>query len=88
MVWHEQENGWTNIWTRRPGTNIFDSLGTKGRGVVRKSTGVLSIVRAGDRVEITRKGAGHDDDLRMEGVIIGSKVYGTYPEGRWFAKFD
>ena len=88
MVWHEQESAQANVWTRRPGTNIFDALGTKGREGISKRTGNLSIVRFGDRVEIIRKEASDGKELRMEGTIIGSRVYGTYPGGRWFAIID
>jgi hypothetical protein len=27
-IWHEQEQHWTGIWTRRPGTNVFDAIWT------------------------------------------------------------
>jgi len=29
QIWKEEEAGWINNWTRRPGTNIFDTNGTK-----------------------------------------------------------
>jgi putative transposase len=29
LIWNEEESGWIDVWTRRPGTNIFDSVGMK-----------------------------------------------------------
>ncbi len=81
-VWREEEDAWLNVWTRRPGTNIFDAVGQKG-GITMKCT--LRITRGGDRVRVVRTSCDDGNNLMYQGVIAGSEVRGTYPGGVWHA---
>lgn len=82
-VWEERENGWSGVWTPRPGTNIFDAVWTKG---TLKLTAELSIKRSGNVITITRPGASDNNNLTYVGLITGRKVSGRYPGGRWSAE--
>jgi hypothetical protein len=83
-VWEEMENGWSGVWTPRPGgTNIFDAVWTQG---THKITAELSIKRSGNVITITRSGASDNNDLTYVGLITGRKVSGRYPGGRWSAE--
>ncbi len=81
-VWYEEEDAWTNTWTRRPGTNIFDAVGTKGGITVRC---VLTIRRGGDRIRVVRTQCSDGNDLMYSGWLRGSGAWGTYPGGKWHA---
>jgi hypothetical protein len=81
-VWYEEEDAWKSVWTRRPGTNIFDAVASKGRITIRF---VLTISRGGNRVRVVRTGSSDGSDLMYAGTINGSEVQGTYPGGKWHA---
>lgn len=81
-VWYEEEDAWKSVWTRRPGTNIFDAVESIGGMTVRC---VLTISRGGDRVRVVRTGCSDGNDLMYAGTIVGSHVNGTYPGGKWHA---
>jgi phosphatidylinositol glycan class B len=82
VVWKEEESGWVNLWTRRLGTNIFDSVGTKD-GVI--ATFVVTITRNGDQVRVVRTNSSDGNNLVYAGTIVGSEVSGWYPGGQWRA---
>lgn len=82
-VWHEEEDAWIGVWTRRAGTNVFDAIWTLGNEMQVKAT--LSIARAGDKVIVTRTNSSDNNDMTYVGTVCGSKVHGRYPGGRWFA---
>jgi hypothetical protein len=81
-IWLEEEDAWTSVWTRRPGTNVFDAVASKGPTTVRCT---LTISRGGNRIRVVRTGCSDGDDLMYAGWIAGSYVYGTYPGGKWHA---
>jgi hypothetical protein len=81
-VWYEEEDAWKSVWTRRPGTNIFDAVASKGGLTVRC---VLTISRGGDRVRVVRTDCSDGNDLMYAGTINGLEVQGTYPGGKWHA---
>jgi hypothetical protein len=81
-VWYEEEDAMSNIWTRRPGTNVFDAVGSKGGMTVRC---VLTISRGGDRIRVVRSDCSDGNNLMYSGTIEGSEIQGTYPGGKWYA---
>jgi hypothetical protein len=83
-VWEERENGWSGVWTPRPGeTNIFDAVWTQG---THKITAELSMKRSGNVITIARSRASDNINLTYVGLITGRKVSGRYPGGRWSAE--
>jgi hypothetical protein len=84
-VWHVEENAWTSVWTRRPGTNVFDAVGRLSGFTV---TCVLTITRGGNRIRAVRTDCSDGNNLMYAGTISGSEVRGTYPGGIWRATIE
>jgi len=85
QIWKEEESGWINVWTRRPGTNIFDPAWTKD-GIAGTATGcLLTITRNGDRITVVRSDCSDNQNFIYAGIIVGSEVSGWYPGGSWHA---
>jgi hypothetical protein len=84
-VWYEEEDTWLNVWTRRPGKNIFDSTGCKLRVCM---TSVQTVTRNGNRIIVVRTNASDGNNLMLTGTLKGSYVEGTYPGGKWFARIS
>lgn len=76
-VWNETESGWTGVWTRRGGSNMFDASWTAPRGD--RATAVLTMNVRGNRVTILRRDprggtCNYTGDLRSD----MRTVVGTY----------
>ena len=80
-VWDEQEDAWDGVWTRRPGTNVFDAVWTRGK---QKITGVLLIKRYGERIVVERTSS-DGNNVTYNGRLEGSRVTGRYAGGPWLA---
>ncbi len=77
-VWDETEEGWTQVWTRRGDSNVFDARGTKpGMPTL---TAVQTIEIRGNRVFVRRTWASDGNTCEHEGIIAadGITVTGTY----------
>ena len=81
-VWDEEESAWHNIWTKRPGTNVFDVVGTKGSLA---GHFVATVTRSGDRIVVKRTNSWDGNDMMYSATISGSEIDGIYPGGRWHA---
>jgi hypothetical protein len=82
-VWEEMEEGWSGVWTPRAGaTNTFDAVWTNGK---LRITAELSVKRSANVITITRSRSGDNNNMTYVGVIIGRKILGRYPGGRWSA---
>jgi hypothetical protein len=84
-IWYEDEAGWSNVWTRRGDTNIFDVFGC--RATICSRT-VLSIHRSGNRVLIIRHDGMYVNDITYIGTISGTQVSGWYPHGTWHGTIE
>ena len=90
-VWDESENGWTGVWTRRPGTNIFDAVWTKDGGRV---TAVLTMTPIGtNTVAIDRKDTSDSEEvdyiaaLGADGSVAGNgRVRSSAVEYTWHGR--
>ena len=51
-IWYESEFGWSGVWIRRPGTNVFDATWTMGATRVQA---VLAIQIQGNAVTVRRQ---------------------------------
>ena len=66
-VWDASENGWTGVWTRRGGSDIFDAVWQKGGSTVKA---VLTITVRGNSVRINRRSSSDGvSDRDYEGTI-------------------
>ncbi len=75
-VWHEQENGWSGVWSRRGESNTFDATWTKDGARV---TAVLTMaLQDGDRVSIHRRDTSDSEEVDYDGTIDpDGRVHGT-----------
>jgi hypothetical protein len=87
--WLEQSCGWTGVWIRRDGTNIFDATWSKpGKSDV---TADMTVHLHGSNVTIERRNSNNGVECDLNGVISydGRSVSGTYSckgaTGRWGA---
>jgi hypothetical protein len=87
--WLEYSCGWTGVWIRREGTNIFDATWFKpGKSDV---TAEMTVHLQGSNVTIERRKSNNKVECDLQGVISydGISVSGTYSckgaTGRWGA---
>jgi hypothetical protein len=76
--WDETEEGWTQVWTRRGVSNVFDVTGTKSGFT--NLTAVQTIEINGNRVFVNRTWASDGNSCEYEGTLAvdGITVTGTY----------
>jgi hypothetical protein len=72
-VWNETEETEHAVWTRRPGTNVFDASWSNGR--VRA---LLQMSLAGNQVTIRRTQSTDGYDCTYTGTIHGNQAGGTF----------
>lgn len=77
-IWDDSEEGWTQVWTRRGDSNVFDVRGTKPG--MPTFTAVQTIEIRGNRVFVNRTWASDGNTCEHEGTIAadGITVTGTY----------
>jgi hypothetical protein len=73
QVWAETEETEHAVWTRRPGTNLFDASWSNGR--VRA---LLQMSLAGNQVTIRRTQGSDGYDCTYTGTITGNQAGGTF----------
>lgn len=80
--WAEVESGWRSVWTRRPGTKIFDATYTGPKGEHAATVSTVSVIA--DRVFINRTSSSDNNlcsylgQIGTDGVIKGTY---TCPRG-------
>jgi len=68
-VWHQSENGWSGVWTRRGASNVFDGVWTKaGESLVVKGVLTITLTGAGN-VTIRRQDTSQNAVVDYTGTI-------------------
>jgi len=89
QVWHQNENGWSGVWTRRGNTNVFDGVWTQGSSrhlgtmtITMGSNGAVRIYRKdGNGIEVDYVGT-----MSARGQVNGTaKVRQTGARYAWTA---
>jgi hypothetical protein len=77
-VWHQSENGWSGVWTRRGASNVFDGVWTKaGESLVIKGVLTITLTGAGN-VTIRRQDTSQNAVVDYTGTIgANGSVTGT-----------
>jgi hypothetical protein len=77
-IWHETEQEWTGVWTRRPGTSSFEANWTDAHG--NEASAVLTISIQGNNVSVQRREDSHGNECDYQGVLSADKTTasGTY----------
>lgn len=66
-VWHEEENGWNGVWTRRGTSSVFDAVWTKGGSRVEA---VLTIrAGGGNAVTVSRRNSSDGVQVDYTGTV-------------------